>query len=478
LGEVDVKMKLRTMMLATASVLGSLSVAQAQPAPTSPDSAATPPTPPAPADPNVPSPADPNAPSPTAAPQPSSASANTAQQAPSAPAFAPLAPTPAAAPPAAVAPGPDQTSKKDSKPQETASAQLGLGGPSPIRLSWFSWQQNASTKIFGIGRDYIGTNDESYSWDFAFTPRYSFINEKDDWAWVNLNIGWTVELTNSDTTTKQNQVLFNDLGVGLGYRHFFYRSEDDETSLFVGPLGSVTLPTSLASQNHGTYMNTSLGAGLGGNVKILGHESDWFPSIFVSSSASWRHLFARSYIPTKSDLDWKRQSASGSTLLSDQLSGVPFAMNTAAFNLGYYLTIYKELSFGNVWSLQVPFRHDFEAGGGTGCDASTLTDPCVTAQRNPNRSLGTPVTSFDVSLGYIVAGLAWVSVGYNNTTPQLGPDGQRRNVFYSPDSQFYLSTILFMDSIYNKLKPQDEKKAAAMLKQKAAQGIGGMFATY
>ncbi len=60
-----------------------------------------------------------------------------------------------------------------------------------------------------------------------------------------------------------------------------------------------------------------------------------------------------------------------------------------------------------------------------------------------------------------------VAVGYANLTLQQGPDGTRRNIFYSPDARVYATITAKLDEIYKsasglrKSEPSKETEAKA-----------------
>lgn len=383
----------------------------------------------------------------------------------SAPAPVPLAPAPPPQPSFGMAPAPTPNAAADTaKPKEngkkpaSGGAALGLGSASnPFRLSWFNWTHNVSAKMVGVGSDYISNDDEVYSWDFSVTPRYSFISTKTDWAWVGLNIPWTIELTNSDATTERNEAQFGDIALQSAYNRTLVRTESG-LSVLAGPRAQLIFPTSPTSSGQGRYLTTVLG--VGGNSTIPFHDGTWFSGVFVTGGLSWQHLFSRSNVPTNPDVHVPRQTFSSLSNTSDVLTGTPFARNTLAMSLGYFLDIVGGLSLGNSYSIQVPFRAGLSTVDcvqlSTGCaDVAGVAD---TTGQAANDSI--PIVSFDLSLNYTFYGLVNATLGYNNTTRQLGADGQRRVMFYSPDANFYFTTSVFLDTIYMKLKPKAEEKTA------------------
>lgn len=389
-----------------------------------------------------------------------------AQPAPGAPSPSP-APAPAVA--GAAAPNASADTAKDPKAKKTASggAALGLGSTSnPFRTSQFNWTHTASSKIIGVGSDYISNDDEVYTWDFSFIPRYSFINAKKDWAWVGLNIPWTVELTNSDSTTERNETQLGDIALQSAYNRTLVKQENG-LSVLAGPRAQLIFPTSPLSHGQGRYLTTVLG--LGGNANIPFHEGTWFSGVFVSGGLSWQHLFSRANVATSpNDLDRPRQTFTTLASTSDVLTGVPLARNTVGMNLGYWLDIVGGLSLGNSYQLQVPFRTAQSQVDcvqlSTGCaDVATIAD---TTGQAANENI--PIVAFDISLNYTFYGMVNAALGYNNTSRQLGADGQRRVIFYSPDANFYFSATVLLDAVYSKLKPKEEEPKPATARRSAA----------
>jgi hypothetical protein len=57
-------------------------------------------------------------------------------------------------------------------------------------------------------------------------------------------------------------------------------------------------------------------------------------------------------------------------------------------------------------------------------------------------------TFLDAKFVFTVKQMLGLWIGYENITGQLREDGQRRNVFYSPDAKFYLAAELLLDKAY------------------------------
>lgn len=428
------KTKLQTMLLAAAGVLGSVAVAHAQPAPSpAPDPAPAPAAAPAPPPPAPPPPAvDPNAPAVAPAAMPAAPAPGTWGAAPP--------PGAAAAPAPAPVPAPQEAPKK----------------PNPFGFTQFSWSNSASTKSFGVGADYISSDDEVYMMDFGLNIRYTFLNQPKNKLFVNAAGGVEVELTNSDSTPKLRQPLLRDTSVGLGYTRRVFTSEDKETSTSAQLTTSASLPTSDLSRQQGKYLGTSVGLSVFHNQKLAGSKHDWFQSIFLIGSANWGHTFSRAYTPTSTDLavtQRPRQVACDKDEgcqfdVSDQLSGYSLSHDTLRFTGGFYLSIYKDIiQLGNTWSITDRYKYAFSDT----CVNLPTTEGCEPVGRLTNATKRGALTTFDVGISYYVPdNLGRVDFGYTNSTNQIGEDGLRRSVFYSPEAQFYMNLVANLDGIYDK----------------------------
>jgi hypothetical protein len=462
------------MLLAAAGVLGSVAVAQAQPAP---DPAA--PVPPAPAAappapaavPPAPAAAPPAAlpPAPAAAPPAALAPAAT-QPAPTGAQPAPVGAPPAPSPPVGVAPA-----AMPAAPPPVAAAPVNWGGappasdtvkpeaakkkPNPWGFSRFTWSNSGSAKIFGVGDNYIGTEDETFTMDFGLNLRYTFLSEPKSKAYVNLAGGVEVELTNSDTTTTKHEPVLRDTSIGVGFSQALVASADKETKTTWIISAGASLPTSKLSQDSGKYIGTSLTTGIVHAQKLAGSKSDWFPDVLLFGTINWGHSFTRATTPTNDAaniLARQRRTAppagcgGGSECQENsfiQLSGYSVTHDRLKLNATYYLSIYKDVvSIGNSWEIEQKYKYK-----PTAVDCITTTTGCTPIQAGntpTDRNVG---TTFDVSVSYAIPeNLGRVDLGYVNTTGNLKDDGTLRSVFYSPDAQFYLNLVAYFDGIYDK----------------------------
>lgn len=411
-----VKKTLRTMMLAAAGVLGSAAMAHAQPAP-----------PPAPGD-----------PAPAAQP---------GQPAPPAPPPAEFGVAPAALPAAPVGNAPVPTVNFGNQPAADTAAPpppKPARKQNPLLLTRFNWSNTGSASIFGVGQDQQSSDGQSYSMDFSFNARYSFIATSQHRFFVNTNVSWGAELTDSGSTTKRSQWQFRDMSVGLGYQRNVYRND---SGVSITPLTSfnVILPTSPQSQGTGRYATTSLNFGVMGGLPMA--KSDWFSDVFIIAVTGWSHLFSKGDTPVNETIGLQRprMGPDGIAAFNDQLSGTSVARNNARFLLAMYPTIYKDLNLNLSADLVLPFKQKF---GAVSC--VQLATGCVAL--GESMTALNPVTTFDIGVSYTLFNMTRIDLGYQHSTAQLDGDnaGKRRSFFYGPDAAFYTNVSVYIDSILDK----------------------------
>lgn len=414
---------LRTMALAAAGLLGSISSVYAQ------QQDGQPPAPPPPGQPQPPPPG-----------QPPPADFGVAPAAlPSAP-LGPAQPPPPVSfgnqpPPPAAAPPPEQ--KKEWK------------RPPFYRLTRFNWTTSATTKTLGIGKDFIGHEDDQVLMDFNLNLRAFIWETPTDQLFVNSRIDWQVELTNADITNTRQEVQLNDLPLVFTYWRKVVNLKDAGVSIQLGPrLGSI-FPTGSISREQGRYFSALAGASTLMILPLAGPKSDWFSSVYVFGIADYSHLFSRSYQSTNGGTPTKipRMVAGvDGASFTDVMGLGSMVMDNVNLTAGYFIIITDDLSFNNTWAYSIPFQHKFGVGGQ--CIPNVAAnESCTFVAENPNAATITPITSFDVGLSYTFFNYVRLDAGYNNTARQIGEDGKRRSVFYSPSATFYANVSVYTDTI-------------------------------
>lgn len=331
--------------------------------------------------------------------------------------------------------------------------------PLPWRGTTLTWNQAATTTAVGVGRDNIGSEDEYYGWELVLFPNLYVVDEEYHKLTVFAEAGVAVEWTDSSDTTTENEPYFKDLQVGTAYSPTFWQSDDKEWKTGGSLRLRLIFPTSPISNAQGRILTTSLGAGLNQKVKLLGKDAEGLNNLTVRAGVSWSHLFSNAFTPTNPDLRRQRQNASGQTIDSDQLTTNSFDVDRVIPSLGFDLPIFGDLSLSTNFRLIGRFKRDFE-GDGTGCDVVTATG-CVDASGDDasvpfDNQTYLVNTGFDASLSYPVFDIVHIALGYYNETLGLAPNGERRDIFYSPDAQFFMDVEVHLDAIYEKATKRGE----------------------
>jgi hypothetical protein len=415
----------------------------------------------------VPPPSPPPEPAPAPAAPPPPAPAAPAPPAPPpvefgvAPAALPSAPVGATTPVPTVSwgapPGADTTTAPaEEKPQ------------SPFYFTRFAWGNQMSTQLFGIGGENHQSPDAPYTMSFTLNARYYYLNRPLDKAYVNFNIGFETEVTDtaSTSTTTSREPLLNDIALSTGYGHTVYQSTDKEWKTTPGLSVGFVLPTSKLSYDQGKYLTTSINANLIQILPLAGKKSDWFAGLLAYGTVGYAHTFSRCTTPCASgaqeNIPRQVVGTSGGDLASvdvrsDQLSGGRLAIDKVKLNLTYFLDIYKDLSFANTWEISFPFKGDLGGGAVNNISTGPMTVGSSTAPLNP-------VTTFDVSLAYLLFDTVRIDIGYQSISPELLDNaGQRVSVFWTPASVFYGNVNLYIDTLLDKaMNPPTKKQAQAL----------------
>lgn len=348
-----------------------------------------------------------------------------------------------------------QTASADTAEDDTPKALR----PAAFRASTLSYTNSATTTMLGVGRDNIGYEDEYFDLSVAFNPQWWFFDEPNHKLFVNAQISTTTELTNSSDTTTKREPQFDDMQLGLGYNFSLFTSEDKEWVSVWGLRARTIFPTSKVSSAQGKYLTTSLGTSLTQVIPLFGKDSDFLPNLTLVPNFTWSHLFSRATTATNPDLERTRQSAAGTSFLSDQLRFSAMDRDRIIPAIVIDLPIYKDFSIGSTFRMIGRFRDEFK---GNFCEVMVQGE-CVRVDRIEGGSQ-TYLTnsSVDLSVTQGIYDVMSVQIGYNNEVLTLGEDGQNRNVFYSPSATFYGTLSLQIDQFYGKIaESTKEEKAKA-----------------
>jgi hypothetical protein len=314
----------------------------------------------------------------------------------------------------------------DKPPAEAAPAKLPA-----YHHSVFSWEHHASTETLGVGDD-PQTLNPSYTMGLAAKTRYYLRDEPGRLFSVRLDAGLYREFTNSDSTTQRGEWSFVDTNLALVYAHrFLGQSDTDGTLLEVRPI-TLSLPTSKNSYRSGRYFGAGALVGVSNIRPIL---NDKVLSL-VRLAAGYERWFARATVPTSPSLERVRLTTEGRSVSGDQLSGSSLVRDRLTFSSRFRLDFGESVSWSTDFAFSPAWRYNLQdevelcAVVATGC---TTVD---VAEDDSRYQVSTQFVS-EVSIR-LVRSLS-LELGYGNSSNQLGQDGRRRNVFYSPAAEFLVS---------------------------------------
>jgi hypothetical protein len=320
----------------------------------------------------------------------------------------------------------------------------------PFRGSLLFWDNSVSTETIGVGQD-PQTRNPLYEMSLVFRPRWYFYDTDVETVSVRGDVALVREITNSDTTTERGETTLTDAQLFGAYSRQLYVDGDYQTTFGVrAPV--LTFPTSTVSFNNGRYLAVGPQLSLEQYVPLRGGDADSFQTLRGLVAVGYNHWFTRATVPTNPGLDRVRLEPGGRSLPSDQLNGAAFAEHQATFSVLLELAITERVS----WSNEFRWAPSWGYGLGetcvqtvTGCEQIPATDGHFGV-----------VTLFASEVSVQVFDEMSVQLGYNNLTLQTDPNGQRRNMLYSPDARVYATITAHLDAIYLSLTGQDKPEAA------------------
>lgn len=385
------------------------------------------------------------------------------------------------------------TSGRGTAVSETPDEEEQAAKKAPPHVPWrgtaVGWDHTVTASALGIGDDFQSDSHQQYVQTFSLGLNY-FVIDEEVWSLaVATGPSVSVELTDSGSTTTRNEPWFNDLNSAVVLRARLF--SDKDSGYATGMIFNHTLlyPTSPASAASGTIITTSPRVMNWHSFPLLPKSvSPVLNSVLLGASVRWDHRFGLATTAVNDDLQRTRQNAQGNTFASDQLSFGQLTQDT--LREGFFLFFSEDLGPTNLqlfasWSFNQTYQP--ELGGSpnancvveldTGCVADSGTHNDEVIGETPNWQHG---YGFAVGLSFFPMPEWGLNVAYANSTNQLGPDGQRRSPFYSPNAQFSAGIVVSIDGIYEaivgpprdsnfvlfsknepqKKKKNDEKKSA------------------
>lgn len=384
------------------------------------------------------------------------------------PAAAPLEPLPAP-PVSAPAPPPVTPAAPTPEPVIVPPAVTSEAPPSPAlaapmvvqpRLSWggttFDWGTQLSTKILGIGSNYVGTEDEQVVMTWSLTPSYFVFWRPDHQLSVSARLTVYEELTNSNTTAQKRSPQLADIPLGLDYAATLFtrghgptlggvQTMRDPTLLGEGSFRTwglvwshLVFPTSPDSRASGVDLGTSLGAGIRQQIPLLGGDSRWLRYLLVTATERWSHAFLGA--STSTGFPGRPVTSS----IHD-----PVVPNTLSHTLGLTLSIHRDLQLDSTLQLRNGFPASVGSGGPTCVQIAT---GCVSPA--PIAGGGSAVrssTRFSLGVSYEIIPELGVALGYLNDASRPAEEGAVGGFFYSIDAKFYTNVTFSFDALYRRI---------------------------
>jgi hypothetical protein len=285
--------------------------------------------------------------------------------------------------------------------------------PTAEGLSWevpVSFAQ--SYNLRGFRRDSQLTYDPTYTWTLSVSPRWN-VRER---VSLGARQDMTLELTESDITSRQRQVWLDD--TRLDVRYTMEARPRDVTLTW---LGLLRLPTSLVSQ--GAKRSVNLGGGL-----LAIRPVDVLSGLVFYGLVTYRAWLSSSDVvrTRRRDAYACDLSGVGSTSACEQAGGVTTTIGTLSL-VGQALLIPKPR-----WTLTLALALDVS-------HAHRLSEACVTVDTSPEpvcfgdaaRNHIRTLTEFSASVGYdfrdyLTLTLAYVTLAYH---PDF--DGARDHVVWN-----------------------------------------------
>lgn len=375
------------------------------------------------------------------------------------PATPPPAEPPAAAPPpaagisfgASTAPQAD-TGKKP--------GQAGAAAKKPEKLKWrgtsFVWGNGVSTETLGIGQD-IQTRNPTYEMAFNLRPRWYVYDDAEQNVSIRADLGVFKEFTNSDTTTRRGEWSFTDFRVQGAYGRDLVKDGDYKTDLRLR-FPTIDFPTSKVSANNGRYFQLGGSVGVGQQIPLAGSDQELFPTANGAFTVGYQHWFTRATTPTNADLDRIRMDPDGRAVPTDQLSAGAFAEHTVPLRFELGVQIHERVAWSNGLGWSLFWKYKFNENQQI-CNVAT---GCVQPERVEDPKRFGVNTLFTSEISVDVTKELGVALAYENLAPQLAPDSQRRNIFYSPEARFFLGASLALDELYKTASGEQAAKAGRL----------------
>ncbi|HKU41493.1 MAG TPA: hypothetical protein VJR89_25225 [Polyangiales bacterium] len=297
----------------------------------------------------------------------------------------------------------------------------------PFRGSTFGFLQSLSSDSL-LRSNYLSYNP-TYSWGFALDLFWHFNRVFQ----LGLNQELEVELTDSDTTTLNRQLLLSDTTVTLGATLLQRSSSAHDWSLNAS--GGLIAPTSIASQAATMVLGTRLGLSGGFTfTKVMN-------GLALNGLLTYQHRFMTDNV-VQADAPYPCNAGATSQATCTQLGTATNTRNAIVVGAG------ADLALNDAWGVRFQASHSWKRAADladytyTSDDGTehSLPDDSVTHWRNS--------TTLEIGVGYLVA--SWLGLSFNvtNSFKDRGIDSELRAPLHLVDTYFGLNASLRLDEVY------------------------------
>lgn len=318
------------------------------------------------------------------------------------------------------------------------------GGPSTrsFRETLLVWDNSVTAQTLGLGKSYQSANP-TYETSLSLRPRYYLVEREGHTVYLAGRVDLVHEFTNSDVTTRRGETTLTDATLLAAYRRTLHRGPGHAT-LATAALPVLTLPTSKFSYSNGTLLGLGAELRLSHEAFLTGESEAVLRRVSLAAIVGYQHTFTRAVVPIDPDLHRLRLDPEGRTVPGDQLTGAAFPAHELRLSARLVAGVTDRLRWLTEFSYRPTWKYGF-ADDVRVCGVVSTGCSTVTSQADPVTYL--VVTAFETAVSYDVIDALAVAVGYVNVEQQPGLDGQRRNVFYAPGAQLYLSLIGYLDAV-------------------------------
>jgi len=147
----------------------------------------------------------------------------------------------------------------------------------------------------------------------------------------------------------------------------------------------------------------------------------------------------------------------GPSLPSDELSGESLIRDQLDFSATLVMLFGEDVFWTTAAAVSPAWRYDLQ----NQVDLCAVYTGCAVVAVSPDDSRYVVRTQFQTDVSVRVAKGISIDVGYGNAGNQLGPDGRRRSLFYSPAAVFFASVSVFPHELVTGSKQVAQNVAAS-----------------